>query len=197
MTVNYLPPPRPLPEQRVQQLREHLQRFVVTEREPAPKRSRWRRRGFLGGAGAAILLAAGTGTAVAYVLLHPKPVTNFTSARCYRTATYTGTGASFPGMELASAPGKNWAGGIPHALDACAQMWAGGFMQPGLPSGHPPQGGYAVPPLVGCTLPNGIAAIFPGPPDTCERLGLPAQTPVPTLHGKPAPAITLRPSSPG
>jgi hypothetical protein len=32
---------------------------------------------------------------------------------------------------------------------------------------------HPIPPLVACTLDNGVAAVFPGDEQTCARLGLP------------------------
>lgn len=177
MTVDYLPPPRKLPEQRVAELRAELESFARTH--PLGKRRRWRRRSVIGGVGALVVVAAGGGTALAVALLHPRPVTDHSVARCYTVAAYEPHGP-FPGTSIAQASADaSQAVRVANALDVCAAMWRAGILQPGAPRPivHAGQPFYPVPALVGCTLPNGVAAVFPGAPDTCQRLGVAPEDP--------------------
>jgi hypothetical protein len=107
------------------------------------------------------------------------------SARCY-TVLRVGTGTTFTGTTIA-APGRlGSAEEVRSALSGCAALWRQGFLTHGSAIRHPPQGlpgaaGVPVPALVACTLPDGMAAVFPTEgPFTCGKLGL-ASAP-----GKPA-----------
>ncbi len=176
MSVQYLPQTRDLPPERVDAMRTELEAFVAREERPTPW---WRkRRNMTGGLVVALVVATGGGTAAAYAFLHPRAVTDKGYARCYSEADYV-PGATFPGTTVASAVGGADNGTIKNALDTCASLWQVGALRAGAPRGTVPEAGatYAVPALVGCTLPNGIAAIFPGPPDTCEQLGLAPESP--------------------
>jgi hypothetical protein len=68
---------------------------------------------------------------------------------------------------------------VADALASCAAFWRAGILQAGSsePIVHPGGSVYAVPALVGCTLPDGSAAIFPGDPETCAQQGLAAEAP--------------------
>jgi hypothetical protein len=70
MTVDYLPPQRPLSADRLAAMRAELEQFVVSQ--PMPRRRRWRRRNFLAGAGALVIVLGGGGTAAAWAYLHPR-----------------------------------------------------------------------------------------------------------------------------
>lgn len=132
----------------------------------------WTRHSILAASlGAAVLV--GGGTAAAYVTLRPAPVTDKSVVHCYAKASLTGgpsvgTDIGMPGRAPDSGPVP-----IQHAVAACAAMWRSGV----LPDSHKyaqSQVSYAVPPLAGCTLPDGTAAVFPGRTGTCARLGLSA-----------------------
>jgi len=176
MSVQYLPPTRDLPPARINAMRIELEAFVVRD-EPA---TRWwrQKRGVTGGLVIALVVATGGGTAAAYAYLHPRAVTDKGSARCYSVPVYV-RGANFDGTTIASAVGGGSRGTEEDALDACASLWQVGALRAGAPHGTPPVAGatYTVPALVGCTLPDGVAAIFPGPPDTCNQLGLAPESP--------------------
>jgi hypothetical protein len=201
VTQTYLPPLREMPPSLVQRKRAELEEFILTQQQPSRRRW-WRRRGFLGGVGAVTLLAVGGGTALAYTYLRPRPVTVRSQARCYTVAAYTGS-AVFPGTSIANASSITHVGSVESALQVCAAMWRAGILQAGAasPIVHPGQPFYPVPALVGCTLPDGAAAIFPGPPQTCERLGLASESPPAVESTQPvtstvAPASVLPPRSP-
>jgi hypothetical protein len=105
-------------------------------------------------------------------------VTNTGYARCYSEPVYVG-GAKFAGTTIASGVGVGNPGTVPDALDTCAELWQVGALRYGAPRGTPAVAGatYSVPALVGCTLPGGVAAVFPGPADTCNQLGLAPESP--------------------
>ena len=158
-------------------MRDELEAFV-SHKEPA---TRWwrKRRNVTGGLVVALIVATGGGTAAAYAYLHPRAVTNKGYARCYTEATYV-RGANFPGTTIAQASGNGSSGLVDDALDTCATLWRMGALRLGAPNITLPSHdgrGYAVPALVGCTLSDGVAAVFPGSPGTCEQLGLAPESP--------------------
>jgi hypothetical protein len=176
MSVSYLPQTRDLPPERLDAMRAELEAFVARDERPMPW---WRkRRNVTGGFVVALIVATGGGTAAAYAYLHPRPVTNKGSARCYSEAVYV-PGAKFSGTTIASAVGEGSNGTIQDAVDTCASLWQVGALRAGAARGTPPVAGatYSVPALVGCTLPGGMAAVFPGPADTCDQLGLAPESP--------------------
>ena len=125
-------------------------------------------------AGVAVgLTALGTGAAAAVDKLQARPVTNTQTARCY-TAAVLGHRGDFPGTSISQAGTSRGPAQVRDALDVCASLWATGILQAGNPSvvNHPTSGPHVVPSLVACTMRDGSAAIFPGSPDTCARLGL-------------------------
>ena len=133
------------------------------------------RTGIVAGVAAAGML--GGGVAAAATWLAPRPVTNRSIARCY-SVTSTAGGSHFPGSYIAAAGPAGSATAANSALQGCALLWRNGFLIPGapralhLPGGNLPQ--HRVPPLVVCTLPGGIAGVFPAQgPSTCQHLGLP------------------------
>lgn len=186
MNVQYLPETRDLPPEQILAMRAELEAFVARE-EPA---TRWwrKRRNVTGGFVIALIVATGGGTAAAYAYLHPRAVTDKGSARCYSEAVYV-PGAKFAGTTVASAVGDGGNGTVQDALDVCASVWQVGALRAGAAHGGPPVAGatYSVPALVGCTLPGGMAAIFPGPPDTCNQLGLAPESPPAVRAAEPAP----------
>jgi hypothetical protein len=176
MSVSYLPPTRDLPPDQIVAMRAELEAFAAREQPATPW---WRkRRNVTGGFVVALIVATGGGTAAAYAYLHPRAVTNKGYARCYSTAVYV-PGKNFDGTTIASGVGGGSVGTEEDALDTCAAVWRVGALRPGAPHGTPAIAGatYAVPALVGCTLPGGIAAVFPGTADTCNQLGLAPEAP--------------------
>lgn len=175
MRIDYLPPEQVLPAERVAVMRAAMEAYAAAH---PPRRRWWRRRTLLGGVGALVLLVGAGGTALAVVLLQSKPVTDRSQARCYTVATYT-SGKSFPGSSIGEASQGSERGRVENALEVCAAMWRAGILQPGAPRAvvNPGKPQYPVPALVGCVLPGGAAAVFPGPPDTCQRVGLPGESP--------------------
>ena len=177
-------------------MRAELEAFVTHE-EPA---TRWwrKRRNVTGGLVVALIVATGGGTAAAYAYLHPRAVTNKGYARCYSEPVYA-QGSIFPGTTIATAVGEGSNGSIEDALDTCASLWQVGALTPGAPRAVAPVAGrsYPAPALVGCTLSNGIAAVFPGGADTCDRLGLAPQAPpaVRPADVAPTPSATAGPAA--
>lgn len=168
-------------------MRADLEAFVAREEPATPW---WRKhRTFTGGLVVALIVATGGGTAAAYAYLHPRPVTNRGFARCYTQPVYV-RGANFAGTTVASAVGAGSDGTIQDAVDTCASLWQVGALRLGAPSVVPPVAGrsYPTPALVGCTLPDGAAAVFPGPADTCDRLGLAPESPPAVRAADPAPS---------
>jgi len=177
MSVQYLPPTRDLPASRLAAMRAELESFVAHE-EPA---TRWwrRRRTITGGLVVALIVATGGGTAAAYAYLHPRAVTNRGFARCYTEPVYV-HGINFAGTTIAQASGVGVSGSVADAVDTCAALWRIGALRLGVPNLIPPtpvSRTHPVPALVGCTMPDGAAAVFPGPADTCNQLGLAPESP--------------------
>jgi hypothetical protein len=138
----------------------------------APARRGWRvgrrpRRVAVVAAAAAVLVGLG-GTAVAMLAFEHAPVRDL--AHCFPYAT---TDVDRPGL----GPDVTLAGGADsaaQALDLCRAEWRSGALVAtppyvGTPGGTP----QPVPPLVACVLPTGVVGVFPGPPETCTRLGFP------------------------
>jgi len=168
MTQLPLLPEQHLAPDRREELADKL--IVQLRTDPRPARNPHRRRTLIL-AGVAGVVLAGGGTAAAYQLFGSAPVTNHSVARCYRIDT-TDFGANFDGTTVSEPRSTAGAGGeIIAPISACAEAWRMGAVQGIAPTdAHPP---YPVPHLVGCVLPSGIAAVFPGPAGTCQTLGLP------------------------
>lgn len=141
---------------------------MVNASSPAPPRRRLRRVTVV--SGIAALALAGGGTAVAFRVFGSAPVTNHDTARCYSKAS-TDFGTSFPGTTIAALK-PNGGGGdqVVAPISMCAQAWEVGLLW-GKASDPTPRT-YPVPHLVGCVLPDGTAAVFPGPDGLCQDLGL-------------------------
>jgi hypothetical protein len=185
MSVQYLPPTRDLPPERIEAMRAELEAFVARDDLATPW---WRkRRNVTGGLVVALIVATGGGTAAAYAYLHPRAVTNHGSARCYSEAVYVAS-SKFAGTTVASGVGDGSTGTIQDAVETCASLWQVGALRAGAPRGGVPVAGasFAVPALVGCTMPGGMAAVFPGPPETCDQLGLAPESP-PAVRAATAP----------
>lgn len=103
-------------------------------------------------------------------------VTDKDTARCYSVAERH-DGSDFPGMSVAVAhPNSDVVAQVEDAVASCSLVWRDGALEVGKrrPQPYRPGVDRPVPPLVGCVLPDGIAAVFPGDTQTCSRLGLPA-----------------------
>jgi hypothetical protein len=118
---------------------------------------------------AVAILAAG-GTALAREYFGSAPVTDRHTARCYSTVSRD-VGPDFDGATVGAPHPSTGGDDVVAPLAACAEAWRLGVMTHVRPDrAHPP---YPVPDLVGCVLPSGIAAVFPGSVHTCRHLGLP------------------------
>jgi len=148
---------------------------LVTVIHHGERRRRRQRRSFGVAAVLATTVAATTGgVAVADHLLKPAPVTNKGMAHCSAVAKLS-SGNTYAGPEIAFAP-ANGNGPVPiqNAIAACSLPWRDGILRAGSTRQHTPDGKtHPVPHLVGCTLMDGSAAVFPGNAETCQRLGLP------------------------
>lgn len=170
-----------LPEQHYseQQRATIRARLLDLAREPMPRRRRPRRRIVIV-SGIAALAVAGGGVATAIQLTGARHPSNRHDARCYSEIS-TDFGSDFPGTTV-SAPltPHNSAGQTgptpPLApIAECTQAWQVGLLW-GHAADRTPKT-YPVPHLVGCVLPDGTAAVFPGPDGLCQRLGLPSAIP--------------------
>jgi hypothetical protein len=152
-------------------------------RPPRPRQKRGCRRisRKVAVAGVAVGLVV-TGSAAAAVVDHvttSAPVTETDEARCYSTASLAG-GDNFTGLTTTAAGPIGSDAQVTNALADCRVDWRYGFLTLGSTQKggtRPPSGAldpnHAVPPLVVCVLPSGIAAVIPGPSTTCQSLGLP------------------------
>jgi hypothetical protein len=120
-----------------------------------------------------VIVAVVGSAAAGITLLRSSPVTDRTTARCYTevalgTDTFSGTTVGALG-----APGSTVQ--VDNAIATCLDLWHHGFLLPGKTGIQrpPPNASNPVPPLVACTLPSGIAGVFPGDQNTCASLGLP------------------------
>jgi hypothetical protein len=192
MTIDYLPPPRELPDARIQELRAELELFVASDlaaSRRSPRRSWWARRSVIISSILGVAVVASGGTALAMALIKPAPVTDKGVARCYSVATYH-SGNKFPGTTIVEATSAAGPGRVLAAVDTCSALWRAGILQPGVKTAvnRPTQSTYPVPALVGCTLPGGAAAVFPGDAQTCTRLGLAAELPPAVEAAQPLPS---------
>jgi hypothetical protein len=163
--IGHLPPSRRMPAARRYAARRQLEEFV--NRRSGLRR---RRRLVLGVAIAVVL-----GSAVAGItLLQSAPVTDKTTARCYTEAAL-GSGGTFSGATIGALGAPGSTARVDNAIATCSDLWRQGFLLSGKTGIQRPGPNTAnpVPPLIACTLPNGIAGVFPGDQSTCASLGLP------------------------
>ena len=99
-------------------------------------------------------------------------VTDRTQARCYTVASL----ASDRYVAIAEASDSISRAEVRNALDVCAALYRQGILQIGHRVDYSvhSRARYPVPPLTACTLPGGVAAVFPGSSGTCAKLGIPA-----------------------
>ncbi|MET9019516.1 hypothetical protein ABZV93_06010 [Actinopolymorpha sp. NPDC004070] len=174
----HLPPPRTMPRERRDTLRAALVAEVSGTSRP------WWRRTWKGAAvgGSAFAMVLAGGAATAYVAF--KPPSNTSSVVCYSApkvdaarvdVTRVAVARKMPAGSAASAGGTV---AIHDPVAACGQAWRNGLVSAGDRGSTAASPGRStrVPTLVACTLDKGVAGVFPGPPSTCERLGLPRAT---------------------
>lgn len=173
LTTDELPAPRPFPVRRRTSSRLALERAVASR-----DRYRWNRPSGALSAGMGVL--ATTGAVGAYMAF--APVSDTSRVRCY-TTTNLGSDDDYQGTDAAIAnsdPDSSSPVEVTDPVGLCASLWRSGVLvadqgQPGAPAA----GTRTVPELVACTLPDGVAAVFPGGAGTCERVGLPSTTSLP------------------
>jgi hypothetical protein len=160
-----LPPSRSLPSNRRYAARRQLE-DAVGKMKASPRR----RRLILLVAIALVLASAVSGI----TLLRTAPVTDKRTARCY-TATSVGSGNTFSGTTIGVPGPPGSVAQVNDAIASCSDLWRQGFLVRGLTEIQRPKPNTSnpVPPLIACTLPDGIAGIFPGDSNTCAGLGLP------------------------
>jgi uncharacterized membrane protein len=169
MTTFSPPPAPPMHEARRDAIRRQLTTMAATRR-------RSRRPLFLVSGAVAVAIATSAG-AYAY-LPHSAPVTDKGQARCYTEASLSGGNDFTTVGQLV--PGKPGPAAIDSAVSLCADLWRQGFLGLGATSMAPrPDTSvrHQVPQLTACVLPDGTAAVFPGPPSTCQALSLPRAKP--------------------
>lgn len=166
-----------LPRRRADADKQRLQALVAAT---APSPASARRRLLVVGGIVAALLTGGT-AATAYSLLRPQGATDQASARCYAQATNDLNDDDFRGttITIVRPLGQPSVDTPPAAVTTCASLWQAGLLTPAGYSAEtlPPDGLLRqlqpAPPLVGCVLPSGQAAVLPGDNTLCQRLGLP------------------------
>jgi hypothetical protein len=167
-----LPPDRAIPEARMITREQH----VVAYASPAkPNRARRKVSRYVAVLVGASVLALGGTAAAAYVASKPATLPVADGLRCYTKASLEG-GDNFYGTTIARARAADGTRSTEGAVEACSGLWDQGFLQldkkqPAQPDAMTPD--QPIPPLVACTLDNGMAAVFPGDAQTCFHLGLP------------------------
>jgi hypothetical protein len=133
-----------------------------------------RRRVTLGLAAAGLALAGG---GVAAAVLATQQPTDTDIVRCFAVAT-TAVDDSTLSIDAAwaTAPDSTRPSSADRAVTLCTSLWERGELAVTAPHVRPDAAGTArpVPPLQTCVLPSGIVGVFPGGPDTCASLRLPA-----------------------
>lgn len=155
----------PMSEERRAAMRRQLTTMVTSSRHS-------RRPLILAGTAVAVAIGTSAG-AYAYTSLSV-PVTDKGQARCYTEASLT-DGNDYTTISQV-APGKAGVIAINDAIGVCADLWRQGFLAPGAKrmAARPNTSIiHHVPQLTACVLQDGTAAVFPGPPSTCQTLSLP------------------------
>lgn len=169
-----LPPTRSLPAATRAAHRATLEAEVGAGRSP---RRRWTVPALA--VGVTVVVIATTGGAI---IQHRAAVaaSNTRETRCYSVAD-VGSDDSFKGTLSASATAADGSTAVTDPIELCGGYWRAGIIQAGKPNAqNPSQSQYPVPALVACTLPSGVAAIFPGDATLCDKLGLaPLSIPTP------------------
>lgn len=168
-----LPPERTMPEARMLTRERHIVDFA-TARAGRQRATRRTARYVALIAGASTLLIGST--AAAYVAFRPATVPIADEVRCYSKASLEGGDQDFYGTTVTHAKAPDGTRNAGTAVESCSALWRQALMRlDDKQVGGPDTGRFdhPVPPLVACTLDNGIAAVFPGDTQTCARLGLP------------------------
>ncbi|GAA5013073.1 hypothetical protein [Actinopolymorpha pittospori] len=172
--IDQIPLPRQLGARRRGALRDVLMEEVRGSSRP------WWRRTWKGAAvgGSAFAMVLAGGAATAYVAF--KAPSNTASVLCYsapqlKSEHIDGTRIAVArSMPAGSSADDSGTVAIADPVAACSQAWQDGLLTAGKAPSAPSVGArHQVPTLVACTLEEGVAAVFPGNPSTCERLGLP------------------------
>jgi hypothetical protein len=168
-----LPPERRMPEARKLARQERIEQYTTR-----PSRRPWITRNTtrfaIIASGASALLIGGT--AAAYVAFRPAGVPIADQTRCYTKASLEGGDRNFFGTTVTLGRSADGTRTATSAVELCSALWRQGLLQLGSKQVGGPDAGqtsHPVPPLVACTLDNGVAAVFPGDDQTCARLGLP------------------------
>jgi hypothetical protein len=164
--MSFTPPPAPpMPEAKRDAIRRQLVAMAATRR-------RSRRPLFL--AGGAVLAAIATSAGAYAYVSQSAPVTAKDEARCYTKASLT-DGNDFTTVSQL-APGKAGLTAIDDAVSTCSDLWRQGFLKlgaQGVVQQPDTSVSHQVPQLTACVMSDGTAAVFPGPPSTCQDLSLP------------------------
>ncbi|MEV0392165.1 hypothetical protein [Polymorphospora rubra] len=167
-----LPPQRPMPAVRAQARQVRIEQYA-TPPTPARRKERLTRALVIATAASTVLIG---GTATAYVAFRPASTPVEDQTRCYTKESLDGGDSDFYGTTVGKAHAADGSRAAAAAVDLCAALWQQGLLELGSKQVSEPGTGSTnrpVPPLVACTLDNGLAAVFPGDSDTCSRLGLP------------------------
>jgi hypothetical protein len=179
--IENLPPPRGWSGDRRTAVRDLLVEEVARSKRPWWRRSR---RTATVSVGAMALVLAG-GAASAYVAF--KAPTNLASVVCFSAATpqaLEGFGdnqvavADPNGTDARPAPARSDTLAGKDPIGTCTSLWKSGILVAGATelktNARSASDPAPVPDLVACTLKEGVAGVFPGDAETCERLGLPS-----------------------
>jgi hypothetical protein len=154
-----------LPARRRKAARQQLEQVVTQS-----ARSRARRRPAVVAVAAAIVVL-GTGAATAGVVAYDA-VANRAQARCFTVDDITSHNYTL----IAEANKPLTDAVVRNARSTCEALFRIGVLRKGHPPGRLARrpGHHRVPHLVVCVWPDQTAAVFPGGPGTCAKLGLPA-----------------------
>ncbi len=154
-----------LPERRRRAARAQLEE-VVRNSAPGPRRFSRKAKWII--FGSALLCVTAVACTVAVVSVENVP--NKTQARCYTVDKVAGFHIGIGMASTSATPGE-----VRNARSVCAALYRDGNLRVGVAriDPKPGSGKHRVPPLAVCVLPAGTAAVFPGHPQICARLGLP------------------------
>ena len=164
--MNYFHPERmpALPARRREAARQQLEQVVA-------RTVNARRRPPVAIAAAIVIVVLSTGAAAGAMAFHA--VTDQTTARCFTVPNRHAGNQFFTTITSASKPGTS--AYVRDALHTCRGLFLAGQLKAGhrLVLAHWHRVSQA-PALVACVWFDGTAAVFPGSPATCEKLGLEA-----------------------
>ncbi|MGL5928545.1 MAG: hypothetical protein ACRCY8_06385 [Dermatophilaceae bacterium] len=168
MDVLTPPPLREFPREREAALADLLRDLADGRTRPSATTGVSRRRAWVAGGVAAAGVAAAGAAVVSGTF---STAQDRSLVRCH-TTTDLGSSEEFDGTSVAAADADGVVT-LDRAVEACADLWRQGVLtadtaQPNAPSTPD----AAVPDLVGCVDPDGVAAVFPGRDGLCASLGL-------------------------